>query len=228
VSPGRLVDPRIALGVAVAAWCVALASRHAAGPLAVAMLAVAVVAALRRMRALRALAPALAAGAVAAVLQAWLGASPDRLGAAALLVARVAACGAVGAALAAAAPLADLLAALAWAHVPAPLLELVALAERQRHALAEGASRIRDAQRLRLGWVGLRRSVRSLGALAGAAACRALAQADVTADALALRGAAGPLVPASLPVPTRRDAAVAVIAALGLASCALVARGLAR
>ncbi|HEX9308662.1 MAG TPA: CbiQ family ECF transporter T component [Anaeromyxobacter sp.] len=227
MSPVRAVDPRIALGVAVAAWCVALASRHAAGPLAVAALAVAVVAALRRVRALRALAPTLVAGVIAAALQALLGASPDRLGAAALLVARVAACGAVGAALAAAAPLSDLLAALAWAHVPAPLLELVALTERQRHALAESAWRIRDAQRLRLGWIGLRRSVRSMGALAGAAACRALAQADVTADALALRGAAGPLAPASLSAPTRRDAAVAVTAALGLAACALLAGGLA-
>jgi cobalt/nickel transport system permease protein len=227
LSAPRVVDPRIALGVAVAAWCVALASRHAAGPLAVATLAVAVVAALRRVRALRALAPALAAGAIAAVLQALLGATPDRLGAAALLVARVAACGAVGAAVAAAAPLPDLLAALAWARVPAPLVELVALAERQRHALAEAAGRIRDAQRLRLGWIGVRRSVRSLGALTGAAACRALAQADVTADALALRGASGPLAPAALPAPTRRDAAVAVTAALALAAAALAAGGLA-
>jgi len=225
VSAGRLVDPRVALGAAVSAWCVALASRGLAGPLAVAGLAVVVVSALRRLRALRALAPALLTGMLAAALQAFLGATPDRLGGAALLVARVAACGAVGAALAAAAPFPDLLAALAWAHVPAPLLELFALAERQRHELAEAAWRVRDAQRLRLGWVGLRRSMRSAGALAGAAACRALAQADVTADALALRGAAGPLAPASLPPPTRRDAAVAVTAALGLAASLVAGAG---
>ncbi len=225
MSARRLVDPRVALGVAVAAWCIALASRGAAGPIAVATLAVGVVAALRRFRALRALAPALVAGALAAVLQALLGATSDRIGGGTLLLARVAACGAVGAALVAAAPFADLLAALAWAYVPAPLLELVALAERQRHALAEAAWRIRDAQRLRLGWIGLRRSVRSAGALVGAAACRALVQADVAADALALRGAAGPLAPTPLPLPTRRDAAVALAAALGLAACALAAVG---
>lgn len=220
----RFVDPRVALGVAVAAWFAALASRGPVGPMVVAGLALMVIAALRRLRALRALAPALVAGAFAAALQALLGATPDRLGGAALLLARVVACSAVGAALAAAAPFPDLLAALSWAHVPAPLLELFALAERQRHELAEAGWRVRDAQRLRLGWVGLRRSMRSAGALAGAAACRALAQADVTADALALRGAAGPLAPAPLPAPSRRDAAVAVIAALGLAAF-LVAKG---
>jgi len=225
VTAERSVDPRVALGVAIAAWCVALAARGPVGPFAVAGLAVGVVAALRRLRALRALAPALLAGAFAAALQALLGATPDRLGGAALLLARVAACSAVGAALAAAAPFPDLLAALAWAHVPAPLLELFALAERQRHALAEAAWRVRDAQRLRLGWVGLRRSMRSAGALAGAAACRALAQADVTADALALRGAAGPLAPASLPPPSWRDAVVAVMAALGLAASLVAAAG---
>ncbi len=225
MSVRRFVDPRVALGVAAVAWCIALASRGPAGPLAVAALAVSVVAVMRRLRALRALAPALVAGALAAVLQALLGATSDHLGGAALLLGRVVACAAVGAALAAAAPFPDLLAALAWARVPVPLLELVALAERQRHALAEAAWRIRDAQRLRLGWIGLRGSMRSAGTLVGAAACRALVQADVVADALVLRGAAGPLAPVSLPRPTRRDAAVAVTAALALAACALAAAG---
>jgi hypothetical protein len=68
--------------------------------------------------------------------------------------------------------------------------------------------------------------MRSAGALAGVATCRALSQADVTADALALRGAAGPLAPTSLPPLSRRDAVVAVMAGLGLAASLAAAGGL--
>lgn len=225
-APG--LDARVKLGVAAAAWVVALASSRLPGPLAVAALAFGSLAFRGRLRALGALAPALVAGSAAALLQALFAPGPHRAAGAVLLVARVAACGAVGAALAASTPFPELVAALGWARVPAPLLEVVALANRQRHALAACASTIRDAQRLRLGWVGLRRSVRSAGALAGAAACRALSQAEVAADALALRGAAGPLAPLSPARPGRRDAAFAVGAAFALAACAALGGGLSR
>jgi cobalt/nickel transport system permease protein len=220
------VDARVKLAAATGGWLVALAARRPAGPLVVAALALVVLATIRRLPALRRLAPALLAGAVAAGLQAFLAPTADRMQGAALLLARVVACGAVGAALAAATPFAELLAALSWARVPAPLLDLLALAQRQRHALAEGAWRIRDAQRLRLGWVGWRRSVRSAGALVGAASYRAIAQAEIMADALALRGAAGPLVPSPLPPARSRDAAVAAAAAVALAACAILVGGL--
>lgn len=223
---GARIDARVKLAAAVGAWIVALAARRPTGPLVVAALALLVLAAIRSLPALRRVALPLLAGAVAAALQAFLAPSSDRLQGAALLLARVVACGAVGTALAAATPFQELLAALSWARVPPALLDLLALVQRQRHALAESAWTIRDAQRLRLGWVGWRRSVRSAGALVGAAAVRAIEQADVTADALALRGASGPLVPYPLLRAQPQDAAVAAAAVVALAACALLAGGL--
>lgn len=216
------VDARVKLAVAAGAWLAALAARRPEGPLAVTVLVLGVLLALRRLRALRAVVPALAAALFAAALQALLSPSADRLQRAALLLARVAACGAVGAALSGTTPFPELLAALTWLRVPAPLVDLLALAQRQRHALAEAAWTIRDAQRLRLGWLGWRRSIGSAGALVGAATCRAIAQADVTAEALALRGVSGPLVSPPLPRAPRRDLALAAAAIGTLAACAVI------
>lgn len=223
MSP-RPVDARVGLAVAVAAWGVALAAPHPATGAAVAALALLL--RLRRPRALRALLPpaaiALVAGGLFAIFHAAGGPVIGHGRPAATLAARIVAAGWVGAALVAWLPLSELLAALAWARVPPALLEIVAIADRQRHALGTYAVAVRDAQRLRLGWSEPRRAIRSAGGLAGLAIWRAVAQAEIAAAALALRGVTGRLGPAVEPRPGWRNALVAAGAAVALYGCLLV------
>lgn len=193
------LDPRVRLGAAVAAWSVALATPHPATAAGIATLALLL--RLGRPRPLHALGfPALLALLAALVLSA-----AGRGSAAGLLAARIVAAGWVGAALVAWLPLCELLGALAWARVPPALLEIVAIGDRQRHALGDYAQAVRDAQRLRLGWSGPRRALRSLGGLAGLAVCRAVSQAEISSDAMALRGARGRLHHPLQPCPGWRN-----------------------
>ncbi len=79
---------------------------------------------------------------------------------------------------------------------------------------------------VRLGYVGMRRSIASVGVLVGAAACRAIDQAGATAEAMQLRGEHG--LPALSPAFSPREScteanvlvagcgAIAVIASLTL------------
>ncbi|HEY6003587.1 MAG TPA: CbiQ family ECF transporter T component, partial [Anaeromyxobacter sp.] len=112
-------------------------------------------------------------------------------------------------------PFPQLVAALAWARVPPPLLDLLLLAHRNRHALADTLETIRCAQAMRLGYVGLRRVVASAGVLAGAAVCRAIDQAGATAEAMQLRGDRGA---AALVIPERSAAADALVVGCGTAA----------
>ncbi len=78
---------------------------------------------------------------------------------------------------------------------------------------------------MRLGYVGLRRSIVSTGALAGAVTCRALDQAGATAEAMQLRGDRGL---AALALPERcpaTDFRFAGCAVLALAASATLAWG---
>lgn len=212
------VDPRVRLAIALAAWGIALGAPH---PLtAAAVAALAMVVRLRHPRALRALIPAVAIAGTAALLLA-----ATRGGEAALRVpARIVAAGWVGSALISSLSRPELLGALAWARVPPPLLELFATADRQRHALAAFAGTVRDAQRLRLGWTGTRRALRSAGALAGLSFLEAFSQAELTSDALALRGARARPAPPLRSVAGWGNAILSATAALALAGCLLLPR----
>jgi cobalt/nickel transport system permease protein len=219
LSHGPL-DARVRLSAAVGAWAIVLGAPHPATAAAVASLALAL--RLARPRPLRALLPALAFGLVAALLLAAFGSASGRWTPAAILFARIVAAGWVGSALVAWLPLSELLAALAWARVPPALLELVAIGDRQRHALADHALTVLHAQRLRLGWTGPRRALRSAGSLAGLAVWRAVTQAEIASDALALRGARGRLHYVLEPLPGWRNALFAAWAASALIGCLLL------
>lgn len=219
------LDARVRLGAAVAAWSVALGAPAPATAAWVAALALLV--RIARPRAIRSLAPPVALALLAALLVAAAGHPGDRWSAPLALFSRIVAAGWIGAALVAWLPLSELLGALGWAHVPPPLLEIVAIGDRQRHALAAHAAAVRDAQRLRLGWTGLRRALSSLGALAGLSVWRAVAQAEISSDALALRGARGRLLSPLEPRPGWRNAAFAAGATVALAACLVFPRYLA-
>lgn len=214
------LDARVRLAAAGAAWAVALGASHPATAAWAAALALLV--RLGRPRALRSLLPTLVLALVAGALLAAFGAGGDRWLPAVTLASRILAAGWVGCALVAWLPLPELLGALAWLRVPPPLLELVAIADRQRHALGDHAMAVRDAQRLRLGWTGLRRALRSAGALGGLAVWRAISQAEIASDALALRGARGRLAPAMEPRPGWPNALFAAAAAVALCACLLL------
>lgn len=214
------LDARVRLAAAAAAWAFALGAPHPARAAWVASLALLV--RLGRPRALRSLLPPFALALAAGTLLALVGAGGDRWLPAATLASRILAAGWVGCALVAWLPLPELLGALAWLRTPPALLELVAIADRQRHALGAHAVAVRDAQRLRLGWTGLRRALRSAGALGGLAVWRAISQAEIASDALALRGARGRLLPALEPLPGWPNALFAAAATVALCACLLL------
>lgn len=91
-------------------------------------------------------------------------------------------------------PVTDLTMALERLHVPRLLVELMELIYRFIFLLAGEAGRIRTAQESRLGYQGFRRSLRSLGALAGTVFIRSLRRGDRVFAALESRGYTGALV----------------------------------
>jgi cobalt/nickel transport system permease protein len=210
------LDPRVRLAAAVAAWSVALGAPRPVTVLGVA--AIALPLRLLRPRPLRSLLPA----AGVALLAAGILAASGGVTAAGQLFARIVAAGWVGAALVSWLPLSELLGTLHWLRVPAPLLEIVAIGDRQRHALAGHAVAVRDAQRLRLGWTGVRRALRSAGGLGGLVLWRAVTQAEIASDALALRGARGRLHHPLQARPGWRNALFAAGAAAALCLCVLL------
>jgi cobalt/nickel transport system permease protein len=227
------VDPRLALAAALTALTIALASPTVAAPLTIAMAAA--VPLVRgqdgswRWRRLVSVFPALALGVATAALRAALtpgravavlpivGAevrlSQEGVVAGGLIIARVMAGTAVAVALATRVPFPHLLAALKWARLPGPILEILRIAERQRHALSDAAMQIRAAASLRLGRASSRRRVVVAGTIAGAVLCRAVDQASAVAVAMALRGSFG-LAGVTLPPRCRRADARFVALAL--------------
>jgi cobalt/nickel transport system permease protein len=118
--------------------------------------------------------------------------------------------------LGAAAPAHKLCAALRWARLPHALVEVAMLMYRYIFLLADDTAAVLSAQKVRLGYVSLRRSVASLGSLAGLVMLRSLDQADRTHEAMLARGYQGRLPLPSLPALRGRDllliaAAAAVI-----------------
>ncbi|AUX28428.1 MULTISPECIES: CbiQ family ECF transporter T component [Sorangium] len=236
--PARLrdVDPRLRLGAAVAACCVAAGARSPWTPAA--LLAVACAAlALQGMSAgavLRAFAPAAWLGGLAAALalaltpgEPLLAGAPFPLDAiardgarrAAVIAARVLAAAAVLRWLSNAAAPAEIEAALAGLGAPAALVELLALARRFAGVLQRAADSAWSAAALRGGFARPGAAARSAGAVAGVVALRTLERSEHAAVAMQLRGYRG-----ELPVADRRPSAPA--ANLAFAALALAALGL--
>lgn len=100
---------------------------------------------------------------------------------------------AVVAAVGFATPFTELLAALAWLRVPQGLVDVTLFAWRYLFVLADDAQVIHAAQKNRLGYVGWRRSFRSLGTLAGALVIKAFDSSQTMTAAMTQRGYDGTL-----------------------------------
>ncbi|MEF8788459.1 MAG: CbiQ family ECF transporter T component, partial [Planctomycetota bacterium] len=81
-------------------------------------------------------------------------------------------------------------------------------------ALLDHAATVYAAQRVRLGYSGLRSSLQCMGLLAGSVVDRSLGQATKTYEALVTRGYTGELP--SAPMPSFRTADAAVLAVPGV------------
>ena len=132
------------------------------------------------------------------------------------IAARIGGAVALVAALGFATPFTSLLAALAWLRVPRSLIEVVIFAWRYLFVLADDAQVIHAAQRNRLGYVGLRRSWRSFGTLAGALVIKAFDTSQAMTVAMAQRGYDG-----TLPLMKHKPLRLAEVAAAGSVVCAL-------
>jgi cobalt/nickel transport system permease protein len=86
---------------------------------------------------------------------------------------------------------------LRWFRVPEGWVEIALLVYRYTFTLLEQTADVAAAQRMRLGYSGVRRSLSSLGVLAGTVVVRSMDQAMRTYEAMSLRGYQGsmPFVP---------------------------------
>jgi len=90
-------------------------------------------------------------------------------------------------------PAHKIFAVLRWGRAPAILVEIAMLMYRYTFTLLKNTADILAAQRVRLGYVGYRRSLTSMGTLAGAVVERSLDQAARTHEAMRARGYNGSL-----------------------------------
>lgn len=112
----------------------------------------------------------------------------------------------------------DLMGALAWLRVPQGLIEVALFAWRYLFVLFEDAQVVYCAQKNRLGYVGYRRGLRSLGTLAGALVLKAFDNSQMVATAMAQRGYDGsmPLMRHRPFRPVEVVASMMVVAAVGI------------
>ncbi len=117
----------------------------------------------------------------------------------------------------------ELFAAFRWAKVPHTWIEIAGLMYRYLYILFEQAVCVVSAQRVRLGYRGLRRSFQSLGSLAGIVILRSLDQAEKSHEAMMARGYRGWLPLPRLPSLPRRQSALAGVAVALIAAAYLLA-----
>jgi len=92
---------------------------------------------------------------------------------------------------------------LRWFRIPEAWVEMALLVYRYTFALLDHATDIAAAQRVRLGYATLPRSLASMGVLAGAVVARSLDQALRTYEAMVLRGYRGGVPLSPLPQMSR-------------------------
>lgn len=134
-----------------------------------------------------------------------------------LIAARILGCLGIVLVLCQGTPAQELFAALRWARFPRTWIEIALLMYRYLHVLFEQALGVLTAQKVRLGYSSLRRSLHSMGTLAGAVLLRSLDQVEKSHEAMLARGYQGALPLPALPPLTRPQAA------LGCGGVALIA-----
>jgi cobalt/nickel transport system permease protein len=117
----------------------------------------------------------------------------------------------------------DIFAALRWAKLPRTWVEIAMLMVRSIFTLFQQAANVVSAQKVRLGHSTARRSLASMGSLAGIVLLRSFDQAERTHEAMVARGYQG-----SLPIPrlaplTKADWAKCTIGVLVVAAAYVLA-----
>ncbi len=102
-------------------------------------------------------------------------------------------------------PAHKIFAALRWFRVPEGWVEIALLMYRYIFCLLEHTAEAVEAQKVRLGYAGTKRSLSSIGTLAGVVILRSLDQAKQTHDAMMVRGYRGCLPFGPLPCLCRKD-----------------------
>ena len=120
-------------------------------------------------------------------------------------------------------PTPQVFAALSWAKVPHTWIEIAGLMYRYLYILFEQAVCVVSAQRVRLGYRGLRRSFQSAGSLAGIVILRSLDQAEKSHEAMMARGYRGRLPLPRLPSLPWRQWALAGAGLMFIATVYLLA-----
>jgi cobalt/nickel transport system permease protein len=213
------VDPRIRLLVAVLLLALVISSRGSAFPWQVASicLPVALIAGMQpRVLALRMLHPLFIA-AVILLLKTFLGGGeavallkigalsvsgrPDGLHEGLLISSRIMGAVSVAVLLGQVMTFTETMAALAWLRVPRGLVDVSMFAWRALFMLYDDAGVVYTAQKNRLGYCGMRRGLRSFGAMAGMLIIRAFDSSQAMTVAMTQRGYDGtlPLLRASRP-----------------------------
>jgi cobalt/nickel transport system permease protein len=154
-----------------------------------------------------------------------LTATSEGLSAGLLLGARVLAAVSVILLLSLTTPAHKIFAVFRWAKAPALLVEIAMLTYRYTFTLIEDTADILAAQRVRLGYVGFRRSLASMGVLAGSVVEQSLEQAARTHEAMRARCYTGTLVLGRLGSLKRRDVLELAFLLLGLCSAFLFLEG---
>ncbi len=95
--------------------------------------------------------------------------------------------------------------ALRWFRVPEGWVELALLVYRYTFNLIDQTADVASAQRTRLGYSGVRRSIKSFGVLAGTVLTRSIDQAMRTSEAMTLRGYRGSMPFAPVQELTRKQ-----------------------
>lgn len=113
--------------------------------------------------------------------------------------------------------------ALLWLRVPRGWTEMAMLIYRYTFSLLDDIADVAAAQRVRLGYHGLRRSLSSAGTLAGAVIVRSIDQAARTHEAMKMRGYNGIMPFSPLPAVRGKDLwLMAAGSALAVAACLLL------
>jgi cobalt/nickel transport system permease protein len=106
----------------------------------------------------------------------------------------------------------ELFAAMRWAKVPRTWIEIAVLMYRYLHILFERTLSVIAAQKVRLGYSAPRRSLVSMGSLAGIVVLGALEQAERSHEAMLARGYQGFLPFPALPALPRKQLTIACVA----------------
>jgi cobalt/nickel transport system permease protein len=108
---------------------------------------------------------------------------------------------------------------LRWFRVPEGWVEIALLIYRYTFALLDQTADVAAAQRMRLGYSGIGRSLTSLGTLAGTVVTRSMDQAMRTYEAMSLRGYTGTLPFCPLPEMTTSDRRIIAVAVSIIIAC---------